>query len=219
MAKSLPVFLLLGLASLNCQATEIVELPSADGGTVTLEITLPPDFDPAVRYSILVSPGEYYWQDRPSQPGWIVVVSDAFRGEHRLVDSKTALEWLREQYLVRNGAFHIAGWSANSVGVFEIAMTHSTEFLSVTGIAGMPGSGAESQIPNLDRMRVQFIVGENDPYWRQGSERWFEKMKASGIHATLEIIPGGGHVMAELANEPLFERLNRLVAEIESGHE
>ncbi len=50
MAKSLSVFLLLGLASLTCQATEIVELPSADGGTVTLEITLPPDFDPAVRY-------------------------------------------------------------------------------------------------------------------------------------------------------------------------
>ena len=196
---------------------EAVEIPDGDGGEMALHVHRPPDFDPSQSYSILVSPGNYYWQDRPSQPGWVVVTGDAFFGPGRLARSKVALSWLREQFSPRNGGFHIAGWSANSAGVFEIAMTSPKDFLSVTGIAGMPGPGAEGDLQALEDIRVQFVVGENDGYWRRGSERWHKKMKAQGIHSTLEIIPNGEHVMPEIANEPMFERMNQLVAEIESG--
>ena len=60
-------------------------------------------------------------------------------------------------------------------------------------------------------MRVQLIVGENDTSWREGSERWHEKLQTAGVESILEIIPTGDHVMPEIANEPFFERMNRLV--------
>ena len=40
-------------------------------------------------------------------------------------------------------------------------------------------------------------------------------MQDLGIRSMLEIIPGAGHVMPEIANEPMFERMSKLVAEIE----
>ncbi len=200
-----------------CSSAETVELDGAGGQKIALEIHLPPGFDAGTAYSVLVSPGEYYWKERPSQPGWIVAVSDAFWGDARLANSKLALAWLRQHYEPRNGGFHIAGWSANSAGVFEIAMAYPQEFLSVTGIAGMPGRGSEADLGKLAGTRVQFVVGEKDSYWRRGSERWFEQMEQIGIEATLEIISEGEHVMPEIANEPIFERLDRLVASIEAA--
>ncbi len=197
-------------------SAEIVKIPAAGGTKLEVEVHLPPDFDAATAYSILVSPGEYYWKNRPSQPGWIVVGSDAFYGDGRIANSKRVLDWLRTTYEVRGGGFHIAGWSANSAGVFDIAMTHREDFLSVTGIAGMPGAGSEDRLGRLAGIHVQFIVGERDAYWRRGSERWFELMQQEGIPATLEIIPKADHVMPEIADEPIFERLNRLVEMIEA---
>jgi hypothetical protein len=197
---------------------ETVTIPGLDGDKIELEIHRPADFQADKAYSILVGPGNYYWQDRPSQPGWIVVMSDAFYEDKRVARSKVVLAWLREQFQVKHGGFHTAGWSRNSAGVFEIVMAHPQEFLSVTGIAGMPGqSTTETQLASLKAIRVQFVVGENDSYWRSGSERWHEQMLALGIRSSLEIIPNGAHVMPEIANEPIFERLNKIVAEIGAG--
>ena len=196
--------------------SETMSISGAEGGDITIYLTLPPDFDASTAYSVLLSPGDFYWENRPSQPGWIVAVSSAFYGDDRIANSKLVLDWLGETYEVRNGAFHIAGWSANSAGVFAIAMAYPEEFLSVTGIAGMPGRGAEDDLVKLADLHVQFIVGENDTYWRQGSERWFELMQQQGISTTLEIIPNGAHVMPEIAEEPMFERMNALVNRIEN---
>ncbi len=196
-------------------AAETLTIPGAKGAKIEISLHLPPNFDSSEAYSVLLSPGDYYWQDRPSQPGWIVVVTGALYDQGRIANSKYVLDWIREHYEVRNGGFHLVGWSANSAGVFEIAMAHPEEFLSVTGIAGMPGRGAEGDIGRLNGIHVQFVVGETDRYWRQGSERWFERMQSAGITSTLEIIPNGQHVMPEIANEPMFERMNRLVDRIE----
>lgn len=208
--------LALALVPMVACAEDRVVIPGVDGNALDLAIHLPPDFDPSRSYSVLVGPGDYYWQDRPSQPGWILALGEAFFGPDRLENSKRALDWLEKSYRVEGGGFHIAGWSANSAGVFEIVMAYPERFLSATGVAGMPGRGAEENLARLEGVRVQFIVGEHDTYWRQGSERWFEKMQELGIEASLEIIPGGEHVMPEIANEPMFERMNRLVAEIEA---
>ena len=196
-------------------AAETVEIPGPDGSKLSLEIHHPPDYQPGKSYSILVSPGDYYWQEGASQPGWVVATGGAFYGPDRLVSARAAIEWLRKTYRPKLGGFHLAGWSANSAGVFEIAMDHPEDFLSVTGIAGMPGRNAESRLKRLAPVRVQFIVGENDTYWRQGSERWHRTMQEMGISSTLEIIPKGEHVMPELIGDPLFERLNRLVEALE----
>lgn len=197
-------------------AEDRVAIPGAGGKELELAIHLPPEFDPSQPYSVMVGPGDFYWQDRPSQPGWILALGEAFFGNDRLENSKRALDWLEERYKIEGGGFHIAGWSANSAGVFEIVMAYPERFLSVTGVAGMPGRGSEEDLGKLEGVRVQFIVGERDTYWRQGSERWFEQMQKLGIRASLEIVPGGEHVMPEIANEPMFERLNRLVAELET---
>ena len=127
------------------------------------------------------------------------------------------LAWVRRSYKVRGGGFHISGWSRNSAGVFEIAMAYPADFLSITGIAGMPSADSEPDIGKLSGVRVQFVVGERDSYWRKGSERWFGLMQSKGIQATLEIIPGGEHVMPELKNKPIFDRMDRLVEDLERG--
>jgi len=191
-------------------AGETVSIPGPKGEIAT-QITLPPDFDPEASYPVLAAPGDFYWQDRPSQPGWIVVSSDGFWGEGRLENSGVVLDWIEKNYRVSRQRFHLAGWSANSAGVFEIAMTYPERIASVTGIAGMPGAGSERSLQKLRGVRVQFIVGEHDSYWRNGSESWHAKLEAAGVESSLEIIADGEHVMPEIANEPLFERLNGLL--------
>ena len=209
--------LLLAMQHPASLSAETVSIPGAPQLEASIE--LPPDFDAAIAYNVLVSPGNFYWQERPSQPGWITVSSDGFWGDDRIESSKRLLDWLRDHYQLRNDGFHAAGWSANSAGVFEIVARYPAEFLSITGIAGMPGAGSEGDLSNFAGLHVQFIVGENDRYWRRGSERWFELMQEAGIETTLEIIANGDHVMPEIANGPLFERLDGLVAKIESRHE
>ncbi len=65
--------------------------------------------------------------------------------------------------------------------------------------------------------RPEYTNPEKDSYWRKGSERWFGLMQSKGIQATLEIIPGGEHVMPELKNKPIFDRMDRLVEDLERG--
>ncbi len=188
-----------------------------DGGKkIEIVVRLPADFDADSEYSVMVSPGDYYWKNSVSPQGWIVAISDGFFGDGRVTNSKRVLDWLRQRYKIRGDRFHIAGWSANSAGVFEIVMAYPEEFASVTGIAGMPGRGSEDELSKLAETHVQFIVGERDHYWRQGSERWHQLMQEEGISSTLEIIQRGDHVMPEIANEPIFERMNRLVERIEA---
>jgi len=218
--RGLPAFFLL-LLLVACWPSspasgETVKI-SGVRGDLELSVQLPPNFDAAKAYSVLVGPGDYYWQDQPPRAGWILVTGEAFFGPDRIENAKRTLAWLRGRYKIQGDRFHIAGWSANSAGVFEIAMTYSKDFHSVTGIAGMPGGGSESKLAALQGTRVQFIVGENDAYWRRGSEDWHKKMKKVGIASTLEIIPNGAHVMPEISGAPFFERMNRLVKEIEAG--
>lgn len=208
----------LGISMVDVSAAETVKIPGVQG-KIELEVHLPPDFDASKAYSVLAGPGDYYWQDRPSQPGWISVTGEAFFGPGRIENSILAMNYLRERYRIRGDGFHLACWSANSAGVFEIAMTHPKEILSITGVAGTPASATGDEIKNLRDVRVQFIVGENDRFWREGSEIWHARLEALGASSSLEIIPRGGHVMPEIANEPFFERMNRLVEELEASRD
>lgn len=191
---------------------ESIQIPGIDGDAGQLNVRLPPAYDAKQSYSVLLSPGDYYWQDRDSVPGWIVVSGGAFYGGDVVGKSALAIAFLRKRFPPKGGGFHIAGWSANSAGVFAIAMAHADEFLSVTGIAGMPGSASDAELDKLKSLGVHFVVGENDTYWRDGSMRWHERMKSAGVSSTLEIIPNGGHVMDELVGPPIFDRLEGWMA-------
>ncbi len=76
-----------------------------------------------------------------------MVASDAFYERGRLERAPQVLVWVRRSYKVRGSGFHISGWSRNSAGVFQIAMAYPADFLSVTGIAGMPSEGSELDVP------------------------------------------------------------------------
>ena len=207
----LTLFLLVALASVAPAEirTETLKLPN--GNTVELEIHLPDSQKSVVDYNVVVSPGEYYWGKPEAHSRWIVVVSDAFFGPQSSVNAKPTLDWIREHYPPLGGGFHMAGWSANSAGVFEIVSNHPGDFLSITGIAGMPGRNSEDAMLALKAVRIQFIVGENDSYWRQGSERWHEFFLEKGADSRIEVIPNGPHVIEELIGSPIFDRLNKLL--------
>jgi len=202
-------FLLALLAMVFCASAiaESVRVPGIDGDAGELNVRLPPNYDVSQSYSVLLSPGDYYWQDRESVPGWIVVTGGPFYGGDVVGKSRLALDFLRLRYPPKGGGFHLAGWSANSAGVFQIAMAHAQDFLSVTGIAGMPGNATDSDLDKLKSVSVHFVVGDNDTYWRDGSKRAHRRLQARGVNSTLEIIANGGHVMDELVGPPIFERL------------
>ncbi len=64
------------------------------------------------------------------------------------------------------------------------------------------------------RGRVQFIVGQNDSYWKKGSEGWHQRFLNAGMKSTLEIIPNGEHVMPEIKGKPIFDRLDSIATEV-----
>ena len=59
-------------------------------------------------------------------------------------------------------------------------------------------------------MNVQFVVGENDPYWQRSAHEAHDKLVAGGVDSVLEIVPDGEHVMTNLIGKPFIQKLEKL---------
>ena len=99
---------------------------------------------------------------------------------------------------------------AKSAGIFDLAMANADRFHSITGLAGDPGSLNDDRIAALKKMKVQFVVGENDSYCRKAAEDDHKKLKAGGVETYLEIIPKGGHILKDLIGGGFISRLEKL---------
>lgn len=200
--------------------------PEKHYGTVTLEngeslpyaYHLPQGYDPERAYPVLIGPGDgtpgsdnsFFWKEDPSEYGWIVVETMAFLENAPVETTRRLLDHLEQQFKVEGGRFHAVGYSRGGAPTFRVVLALADRFQSITGIPGHPTATDEATLSRLKTMKVQFIVGENDGYWRRESERAHRLLQALGVDTRLEIIDDGGHVLRELVGRGFMERMQRL---------
>ena len=187
------------------------------GESIPYAVHLPQEFDPDVSYPVLLGPGDgeagteagFYWRTEPNSKDWIIV--DAQLWESDTKDSIEALlDAVLAEFKVEGGKFHAVCWSANSAGIFELITDQSQRFHSITGMAGNPRDVTSDDIEALQSVKVQFVVGENDPYWQRSARDANDKLVAGGVDSVFEVVPNGEHVMTELIGSGFMQKLEKL---------
>lgn len=197
--------------------TQYRDVTTATGQSLPYAIHLPPDFDPDMRYPVLIGPGDaekgsdpgFYWQTDPHIDGWIIVDAQLWEPETGR-DLSLILDAVIADFNVEGEKFHAVCWSANSAGIFRLITSNATRFHSITGIAGNPGQVSGEDIEALKTVKVQFVVGENDSYWQRSARDAHEKLLAGGVDSIFEIVPDGEHVMTNLIGAPFIQKLEKL---------
>ena len=205
------------LAALAAGGNTIYRHIESTGEPIPFAIHLPPDFDAENSYPVLIGPGDaeegsdpgFYWQTDPHIKAWVIVDAQiwdiAGSGSFDALLDAVAME-----VNVEGGKFHVVCWSANSAAIFQLITDHAERFHSITGMAGNPRGVSATDIEALQAVKVQFVVGENDPYWQRSARDAYEKLLAGGVDTIFEIVPNGEHVMTNLIGEPFIQKLEKL---------
>ncbi len=207
----------LNRASFEDGKTLFRKLELESGASIPYAIHLPNGFDPEKTYPVLIGPGDgieggdrgYYWQNNPHTHGWIIVDTELWKdsAEDGL---ELIMDKITKSYKVEGGKFHTACWSANSAGIFSLTSRHASRYHSITGMAGNPRGLTAKDLVAFKDVKIQFVVGENDSYWKSSARKSYDQLKAADIETTIEIVPNAPHVMKDLIGAGFFDRLNRL---------
>lgn len=214
-------FLILILIGLSCSCiaqTSKREFKSFDyqGKNISYAIQLPDDFDSNKSYPVAVGPSEatsnddqsYYWRGIKDTQGWILLDFPIYEGKKEVVSA--FLDFINENYKVEGDKFHTICFSANSAGIFRLAMDMPEYFHSITGMAGNPGTREENKLRKLKGVRVRFVVGDKDTYWMNAAKDRHAKLLNAGVDSQIEIIRNGRHVLTELIGEGTLSRMDKL---------
>ncbi len=218
MKNSFYLLLLLFLVPVlsSCQVNNNRTIQSFEwkGKKLKYAIQLPKDFKPEKTYPVMIGPSEvegkdvqsFYWRNAPDTYGWIVVDFRMSRKESLV----GLMEHLKSQYKVEGNKFHAACFSANSSGIFELIMQVPEYFAGINGIAGNPGTTDKNKLKRLKGVKVQFIVGDKDPYWKKAAEGRHAILQEIGVESSIDIIKNGPHVLQKLVGKGFLEKANRL---------
>ena len=196
---------------------ETIEL--GGGKALTYGYHLPTDFDPEKTYPVLIGPGEvdaesksgFFWRkNMPEKLNWILIETMSFFEGDANKNTAKLLDHLEKRFNVEGGRFHIVCFSANSSPIFRVVMAIPERFQSATGIPGHPSSSDKNTLKTLKNIRTQFIVGENDGYWRTASEKTQKELTELGYDSILDIIPNGGHILRDLIGEGFLMKMERM---------
>ena len=216
----LSVFLLAGMAQAQTEEAtapdEEVVVELSGGDSISMGFYFPDDFDPHHAYPVMISVGEYFLHDDPSEFGWVVVRAGVADSRLSLAQSTEALDYIASRVNVASGRFHIFGYSASSAGVFRLASALPDRF---RGVLVMPGHPRQrSQFAALSDMQIRFIVGENDGYWLRESEAAHRRFQEMGTDTQIEIVENGGHVLSQFSGRPLYRRIEAAFGEAARAH-
>ena len=193
----------------------------SNGKSVGFVFHLPEGFNESDSYPALIGPGAskvddengFFWQFNPTGNGWVIIETPAM---YELSDQLGAeainkiFDFMLKHFKIEHKKFHGIGWSANSGQAFKRAIAVADRFISITGLPGHPREINKKAIQQLAKMKVNFIVGENDNYWLKKSREAHQKLLKAEVDSHLEIIPNGGHVLRQLIDQPLFKKLDQL---------
>lgn len=222
--KNALLFLMLVCITASSSRAEGSDLVTAstitakDGREEFAIIVRPEANEPGKSYPILYAPGDrdypdpsFFWGDTPTKLGWIIVQTEAvYKGtpEHleELMDAVEA-KLTHEGY--QTAERHIISWSANSGAGTRQAGALGSSLRSASFIPGYGVGQSVMQMCRHKNLRINFITGSTDRSWLRGAEKMRDQLKACGMeHVTFVVIDGGGHVLREIAGEPLFTVLN-----------
>lgn len=194
-------------------------LDLGNGKTAPFAYHLPNGYNASQAYPVLIGPGDgtrgsedsFFWRKGdPSEHGWILVETGIFLDHNSPEPMHKLLDHLEQQFKVEGGGFHIVGFSANSRRTFQTVLDMPERFLSATGIPGHPTTRDTEDLAKLKNTTIQFIVGENDGYWRRESERANQQLQELGVDSHLEIVPNGGHILRDLIGKGFMKRMEKL---------
>ncbi|MFZ0548621.1 MAG: hypothetical protein WAM60_24440, partial [Candidatus Promineifilaceae bacterium] len=106
--------------------------------------------------------------------------------------------------------FHVGGVSNGGISAFRFAIFNAERVQSLIVLPGFPRDGADNEnLANLKGIPVAMFVGGDDSGWVAQMTAAEQAMTDLGIAATLEIVPGEGHIIQSLdGGVELFDLLD-----------
>jgi predicted esterase len=198
-----------------------------DGVELRYAVELPPGFDPAKEYPILLAlpPGpqtrslveaglDLYWRRTAQERGWIIISPIApggmlfFEGAEAFIPA--LLDRVTADYHPEGGKFHLAGISNGGISAFRIARLYPERFNSMIVLPGFPQTAEDfAGLPNLVDIPVAMYVGEEDTLWVEEMVQVERELTRLGGEVSLEIMPGQGHMIQTLEEDVLFDFFER----------
>lgn len=211
-------------------AAEMIEKTGTFGGlTLTYKVLLPPGFNAAREYPVVLvftgGPQQLRmaentintdWKPETDKRGYIVISPGTpdgslfFENAARVFPS--FLDQILKDYKVRGGKLHVAGHSNGGISAFRLAARFPQYFATLTGYPGiLEGNGVEVFAP-LKSMCVFMHVGQRDDGWLGPMDVQARQLERLGHRVNFTIEPNQVHrLRAAEINLPA-----RLLDEIES---
>lgn len=193
----------------------------SDGTSLEYALFLPAGYDSGIRYPVLLAlpPGAQtkemvdagingYWGYGPENGDWIVISPVAPNGQMFFQGSELLippfLEEIASKYPPKGDKFHLAGISNGGISAFRLAVNQPENFHSILVVPGVPRGEDFQKLNKLAGIPVAMYVGERDTSWREAMIATEQELSRLNVQATLEIVPGEGHVIRGLNGEHFF---------------
>ena len=188
------------LVGVSPALAELVEKTGRFGGmSLTYKVLLPPGFDAAKTYPVVLvftgGPQQLRgaentvntdWRAEAEKRGYIVISPGTpdgslfFEAADRVFPE--FLDAILRDYKVRGGKLHVAGHSNGGLSAFHVAAKHPQYFLTVTGYPGLFQSESNPARVNVLKPLCLFMhVGDQDPSWASPMQRQFEQLQKQGF--------------------------------------
>lgn len=193
-------------------STETIEL--SDGTLVSYQLVVPGNYDGAAALpAILAFPGgsqdmemvdisiQGRWREGAEQRGYMVISPATPDGTLFFLRSDPIfpefLEAMKERYNIRDGKFHMAGFSNGGVSAFHVAAKHPDYFTSILVMPGFvrgPEDERAGMYEAVSGMCIVIIAGEHDIRWVAAARRDHAILSGMGLKPFIHIVEGEGHV-------------------------